>query len=115
MIEKNNTDLEKITLTDNVLKGYRHIGRTNKRAILFVHGFTGNWDDTWKANKAVAFPDLIFHDPEFVDFDVFIFQYRSTWFKASPIQNIAMQLRSQIDYLRSSAQTVNSNYEIVIL
>ena len=58
----------------NVSSGLRHNGRANRRAILFVHGFTGRPEDTWRADGASnSFPELVWRDPDLNDYDVFTF------------------------------------------
>ena len=36
---------------------------------MFVHGFTGTWDQTWQSGTATFF-DLIAQDTELKDFDI---------------------------------------------
>jgi pimeloyl-ACP methyl ester carboxylesterase len=67
------------------------------RAVMFVHGFTGDAVDTWKAEGAKSFCELIASDPEFTDHDVLVFQYKSKTLTPPSIPNIAAQLLFAID------------------
>lgn len=64
-----------------------------EHAVVFVHGFTGNVYDTWKAEGAKhSFCELLRSDPEFFDHDALLFQYKSESLRPPSIPNIANQL-----------------------
>jgi pimeloyl-ACP methyl ester carboxylesterase len=88
--------IEKI-IQDNVLLGFQNQERKNHRAVLFVHGFTGDWKATWRHENAdLSFLELITRDPELADFDVFSFSYRATFLSAPSIADVAVQLHQAI-------------------
>src|SRR5205807_6374096 len=65
--------------------------QVNRRALVFVHGFTGDADNTWKADGPESFPHLLAKDEKFQDYDVFLFQYATTFFFPPEIDNIVKQ------------------------
>ncbi|WP_353071485.1 alpha/beta fold hydrolase [Tunturiibacter gelidoferens] len=63
------------------------------RAIVFVHGYTGDADSTWRARNAqLSFYELLASDPAFYDHHVLRFQYQSKKLRPPAIPNIADQL-----------------------
>jgi pimeloyl-ACP methyl ester carboxylesterase len=85
-------------LQKNVLFGYRHHPRRNRRAVLFVHGFTGDWETTWKnAGAGSSFLELIAADPKLADFDVFSFSYKASYLSGASIDDVAVQLHRAIN------------------
>jgi alpha-beta hydrolase superfamily lysophospholipase len=115
------TNIELVTITDNILEGYRHTERKNQRAALFVHGFTGKSHTAWEAagnackDTKKTFFRLIAYDPDLADYDVFTFSYRTTFLRGSPIENLAKQLRAQIDVLLSESRRVGRDYHLVAI
>jgi pimeloyl-ACP methyl ester carboxylesterase len=98
--------IEEIIQT-NVLLGYRHRERENRRAVLFVHGFLGDWRTTWRANGADAsFQELIACDERFADFDVFSFSYKTGYLSGAAIEDVAVQLHNAISSSLSRYQLV---------
>lgn len=68
--------------------------RSPQRAVVFVHGFLGDYKETWTNRKAdVFFPFLLACDPELIDYDVYIFQYVTKDFAPPAIDNVVNQLR----------------------
>ena len=68
------------------------------RAVVFVHGYTGNADSTWRAEGASeSFRELLASDPTFSDHHVLAFQYKSKGLRPPRIQNIADQLLFALD------------------
>lgn len=64
-----------------------------EHAVVFVHGFTGDVYDTWKAEGAeYSFCELLRSDPEFIDHDVLLFHYKSGSLRPPSIPNIANRL-----------------------
>jgi pimeloyl-ACP methyl ester carboxylesterase len=85
-------------LQKDVLLGYRHYDRRNRRAVLFVHGFTGGWRATWRDGGAGAsFLELMARDQNLADFDVFSFSFKTTYLVGAPIGDIAVQLHQAIN------------------
>jgi pimeloyl-ACP methyl ester carboxylesterase len=98
---------EQVTLTQDLLDGWRRQDQPNQRAVLFVHGFMGKPDETWKAPQAAkSFPELLLDDPKLNDFDVFRFKYKTNPFSGPPIKNIAQQLETEIDQSLTGYQLV---------
>lgn len=69
----------------------------NCRAIVFVHGFTGDAENTWKANGVESFPHLLARDADFQGYDVFLFQYATGFFFPPEIRNIVNQFEFALD------------------
>lgn len=66
----------------------------SERAVLFVHGFLGDAQETWKSPTAPeSFPSLLANDSLTNDYDIFIFQYVTKDFRAPAIDHIAAQLK----------------------
>jgi pimeloyl-ACP methyl ester carboxylesterase len=82
------------TLTDGMLFRESDSGSSREdRAVVFIHGFTGDATNTWKADEAQhSFSALLALDPEFADHDVLLFQYESRNLNPPSIPNIARQL-----------------------
>jgi len=76
----------------------------NERAVVLVHGFGGDAQDTWKAPGADAsFPELLADDPTLADHDFFVFQYVTKDLRPPAIDNIVVQLKFVLkEYLRDS-------------
>jgi pimeloyl-ACP methyl ester carboxylesterase len=67
------------------------------RAVVFVHGFVGDAQGTWRQKEALqSFPSLIATDPVLADHLVYIFQYKTKSLHPPAINNIADQLRYHI-------------------
>lgn len=62
--------------------------RQNHRAVVFVHGFAGDAQSTWKADETDSFPNLVASDPRLEDYDVFLYQYKTGFSLPSAIENI---------------------------
>jgi len=71
--------------------------QSNRRALVFVHGFTGDADGTWKADGLDSFPGLLATDAELQDYDVFLFQYATSFFFPPEINNIVNQLEFALE------------------
>jgi pimeloyl-ACP methyl ester carboxylesterase len=85
-------------ITNKVLYQYpRPIEKSNKRAVLFVHGFSGDPLATWIAKDQEPFPALIASDPDLADFDVFMFSYRTSRLSGDTLDQVARQLGDEID------------------
>jgi ActR/RegA family two-component response regulator/pimeloyl-ACP methyl ester carboxylesterase len=71
---------------------------TNKKLIVFVHGVLGDMDNTWLNQDTGAYwPKMMRDDPQFQDFDVFVYGYNSSAFRqASDIEQIAERLAQQL-------------------
>jgi pimeloyl-ACP methyl ester carboxylesterase len=65
--------------------------------VVFVHGFTGDAGNTWKARDATSFPQLLAKDVDFPDYDVFLFQYATSFFFPPEIDNIVKQFEFALD------------------
>lgn len=85
-------------VTRNVLFALGKRDQQNRRAVLFVHGFTGNHADTWiNARNGASFPHLIHQDNKLADYDVFSFQYNTSAVSGTSIKSIARQLADEIN------------------
>jgi len=71
--------------------------QANRRAVVFVHGFIGDADNTWKADGSESFPHLLAKDPKFQDYDVFLLQYATSFFFPPEIDNIVNQIGFALD------------------
>ena len=71
--------------------------RGNERVVLFVHGFGGDAEGTWRnAATGTYWPDLIATDPAMAIFDVCVLNYVSPLLgRASTIEEIAQRLLQQ--------------------
>jgi pimeloyl-ACP methyl ester carboxylesterase len=69
----------------------------NRRAVVFVHGFTGNAENTWRADELESFPYLLARDPKFQDYDIFLFQYATSFFFPPEIKNIVNQFEFALE------------------
>ncbi len=109
-------ELEDQVILDNKLDGVWHKSRKNKRAVVFVHGFTGEKYETWTDRKSFSrFDSLIAGDPELVDYDVFTFGYETTFWSGSRIEILAKELRLGVDALVSKARGRGRDYSLVLL
>src|SRR5579863_5998377 len=99
--------VKKILITDKLFRLLpdKASDSPRERAVVFVHGFLGNADDTWKAREARdSFPSLLATDPQLPDFDIFLFQYVTKDLHPPAIENIAGQLRFAIkEHLRNDS------------
>jgi len=67
------------------------------RAVLFVHGFNGDPQETWQQKGASdSFPSLVATDLDFADHDVYLFKYETKSLHPPAIDNIAGQLEYQV-------------------
>lgn len=85
------------------LRGWIRTGHQRPRALVFVHGFTGDALSTWTADAGdpgpppPSFMSLIMDDDSLDDFDVFSFGYTSRVLRsAPPIETIVQQFRNSI-------------------
>lgn len=100
---------KEVTLTQDLLDGWKRQDQANQRAVLFVHGFMGSPEETWKAPAAAkSFPELLLDDSKLNDFDVFRFKYKTSPFSGPNIGNIAQQLETEIEESLAG-------YELVLL
>jgi pimeloyl-ACP methyl ester carboxylesterase len=85
-------------IVQDVLAAFRRSGsHTNSRAVVFVHGFTGDSEQTWKHPETLAsFPELVFSDSQLADYDVFTFGYKSGFWRPPAIDNIAKQFEAVV-------------------
>jgi pimeloyl-ACP methyl ester carboxylesterase len=90
---------KKVILTKDLLDGWKRQDQANHRAVVFVHGFIGTPEATWKApNASKSFPELLLDDEAVGDFDIYRFKYKSNPFSGPGIKNIARQLETEIVY-----------------
>ena len=69
--------------------------RPNTKALIFVHGTTGDSHQTWTGINETFWPKLVTQDDALNDFDVFVFDYFTPALSDSPsIVSIASQLNS---------------------
>lgn len=76
----------------------------NDKLIIFVHGFTGHYKDTWQ-----KFPNLISDDSSFGEFDVLVWGYPSHLFKRNPSTSRVGE------FLQSELRNLEKNYQQVYL
>jgi alpha-beta hydrolase superfamily lysophospholipase len=111
-------DLEDVPVMDGIgtLHGVRHRHRRNKRAVVFVHGFTGDVSATWLENGASeSFGALIAGDPDLADYDVYTFGYRTRLRSGSRIELLAREFNTGIDALQHSSSREGRDYSFVLL
>jgi pimeloyl-ACP methyl ester carboxylesterase len=83
-----------------VLIGYQHVDPdpVNRRAVLFVHGFLGNESTTWESGaNSPSFLELMAHDPDLADHDVYALKYRTRIFSGDSVKVVAQQLHNAIE------------------
>ena len=78
----------------------KHAGRP--RVVIFVHGFTGNEETSWRAPNpnpnGVSFPGLLATDSRIKQADVFVASYETRWTSEnSTIIDLAKSLYEQLD------------------
>lgn len=89
------------------LHGWIRSGPKRPRAVVFIHGFTGDLENTWTATTDTSFMQLIMQDDALNDFDVFSFGYASGVLRsAPPIDNIVQQFRNAATKLFDDYQVV---------
>jgi pimeloyl-ACP methyl ester carboxylesterase len=68
------------------------------KVIVFVHGVFGDPKSTWtNSDTGTYWPELIAHDPQFADFDVFVASFDSPMFgRAADIVELGDNLRVQL-------------------
>ena len=70
----------------------RDTDRNNRKAIVFVHGFTGTCKETWN-----RFPDLLHTDEELSSFDVYSWSYPSGVLGKQPsVRRVGQQLKTYL-------------------
>ena len=70
----------------------RGIGNDNRKAIVFVHGFTGSCRETWG-----NFPNLLHTDEDLSSFDIHSWGYPSGFFGKQPTtQRVGQQLKTHL-------------------
>jgi pimeloyl-ACP methyl ester carboxylesterase len=71
--------------------------RFPRRAVVFVHGFTGNAKDTWRLSDSTeSFASLLATDSQLPDYDFYLFQYVTSSLHPPAIDNIVVQLKTAI-------------------
>jgi pimeloyl-ACP methyl ester carboxylesterase len=104
------TPANPVYLLKDTFLGYQHSDRKNTRCVVFVHGITGDIKTTWQDDTSKpGFIDLLTHDEELRDYDVFSFGYRSSYIRGAPIDNAAIQLRFALSQLEKD------RYNIVLI
>lgn len=70
----------------------------NQFAIIFIHGFTGHHEDTWRKDKnSTGLIEAVIHDTELKGFDVYSFGYRTGLFPGQyNFETVAGVLNSEI-------------------
>ena len=104
-------EIESTEIVKDSFFSYKRRGTKNTRCVVFVHGVTGHITDTWRKDvtSKSGFVELVCHDTELQDYDVFAFGYRSGFFRGAPIDNAAVQLRTALSYLEAQ------RYDIVFI
>lgn len=87
-----------------VEREYRRQTASNTHLLIFVHGFTGHYNDTW-----AEFPNLILDDTELTSYDVLMWGYPSNKLGGNPdIAQVGRYFKTEIDYL-------HANYNHVVI
>lgn len=75
------------------------LGKKNQNLIIFVHGAFSTPGNTWgDADKGPTWPELVRRDVRFEDFDIYLLNYRSTYFNAGP--SIYEMTKRELERLR---------------
>ena len=75
------------------------LGKKNQNLIIFVHGAFSTPGNTWgDADKGPTWPELVRRDDRFKDFDIYLLNYRSTYFSAGP--SIYENTKRELERLR---------------
>jgi pimeloyl-ACP methyl ester carboxylesterase len=75
------------------------VGKKNHRLIIFVHGVFSTPGNTWgDVSKGATWPELVRRDNRFGDFDIYLLNYRSTYFNAGP--SIYEMTKRELERLR---------------
>ncbi|MDG3003658.1 alpha/beta fold hydrolase [Paludisphaera mucosa] len=102
-------------VVDGMLKARRHVDRNNRRAVVFVHGFTGDQDTTWtNVAEHVQFDSLLFDDEDLADYDVFKFKFASKLYRGNDVDGLAQRLGQAINELQASRRD-GGRYEAVLV
>ena len=81
---------------------YRRQEVSNRCLLIFVHGFTGHYTDTWK-----QFPDLVLGDGDLGQYDVLMWGYPSNILGSQPkIDNVGSHLKTELDHLEQRYEHV---------
>ncbi|MCC6861147.1 MAG: alpha/beta hydrolase [Bryobacterales bacterium] len=92
------TGREFVVLTRGVLDGWQNTRGPNRQVLIFVHGFLGSTEATWRARQSnVSFPELVAGDPQFESYDVLRFQYKTGLLGGADPEHVARLLRNELD------------------
>src|ERR1700730_14645602 len=85
-------------IIEGVLTGYKRPEQQNDRCVVCVRGLAGNMETSWvNESSKCSFIDLMMHDKDLQDFDLYSFGYRTSYFRGAPITYAARQLANAIE------------------
>ena len=105
--------LDEQVVIDDMLKVRCHGDRHNRRAVVFVHGFTGDQDSTWTNASGTQFDSLLFADPHLADYDVFKFKFASKLYRGNDVDGLAQRLGQAVDELQATRP--GGGYDVVLV
>jgi pimeloyl-ACP methyl ester carboxylesterase len=73
-------------------------GKNIKRAVVFIHGFDGSPQETWKCSSgSETFCSLLACDADLCSYAFYVFGYPSGFFGPPAVETVASQLRAMLD------------------
>lgn len=83
-----------------------------KRVLVLIHGITGDGISSWSSRDGTYWPDIMKEDPEFQDFDIYVYQYPTSAFgQCLPITDIANNMRTHL----KNANVFSEHEQVVFL
>jgi len=69
----------------------------NSKVIVFVHGFLGDDKSTWSYSSDVYWPALLLSDSAFIDYDIYVANYRTEVLGNKTVEDIVSSLKNRLD------------------
>lgn len=83
-----------------------------KRALVLVHGITGDGKSSWTSSNGIYWPTLMKSDPIFEDVDVYVHEYTTNLFgNCLPVTDLANNLRLHL----KNARVFDDHEQVIFL